>query len=282
MRKFSLIFLLCILCVTLQAQFNLPFIPGELTNYSKILQDRTNKGIHAKTDVKYVVSGSTVTSVSYKESITKYESSGRIKEIIFLNQQGQTESITIFSYNQENLPELATIYYPDGTVLGRTKYTYNANHCITDITETDQYEYIISKRVFVTDNDKQTVTELFYVEEDSVLNKTVYYFDNIINGIKVKEEYYEGPVKMKYAKNIIRKSDKVVKEEFMDETNNIYYSLIYTYDSNENNTVIEKELPGGNRIKHIMYRYDIRNNITGYTLFQDSGGIRVYYKYTYE
>jgi hypothetical protein len=282
MRKISLVLIISVLGLTLEAQVNLPRIPGEFTGYQNRLQEIRQKGIHEKTDWKYKIAGGTVTSASYKELLTKYDNTGRIKEIIYLDKSGLTETISVYRYNPVNLPLVETIYYPDGTVVGRTKYTYNSENCIVDITETDQYDYIISKRVFVTDPDAKTVTELYYVEKDSILEKIIHFYNDLTNGEIIKEEYYEGPTQKKYTVKIIRDDHKILREEFQSEKNNVYYILIYTYDANGNNILIEKELPGGNKVNYSMNRFDTAGNKTGYTHFKDSGGIAVYYKYTYQ
>ena len=283
MLKFRLLYILLTLVSSslLYAQ-SFPKVPADYLQYHHELDIRVRTSTNSCTEWKFVIYNGHVTSQKYKDRVTKYDRSGRIKEIETVDAHGRNTSIKVFKYDKRGLPQMETEFMPTGELLGKTLYTYDPAGNLKDVTWYNGNEYIISKTEYVVDSTAGTVTERKLFSPDSVNEKTVYFYSDLKNGRVEKEQHYSGENRLH--QTIVydyNDSNKIEEAEFINPLGKATSKREYHYDTKGMLQEMVRLYPNGDMIKEFDFNYSGSGLLYGQLEYDQHGGMVRYCKYTY-
>lgn len=285
--KFMLKYRLWLIILTLTTSSLLfaqsyPKVPADYQQYHHELDLRVRTTTSSCAEWKYMIYDGKVTSMKYKDLVTKYDHSGRINEIEKVDKKGMNTSIKVFKYDKKGLPQLETEFMPTGELLGKTIYTYDSAGYLKDITWYNSNEYIISKTEFVVDSAAGTVTERKLFSPDSVNEKTIYFYSDLKNGHVVKKQQYKGENHLD--QTIVYHygdENKIEKAQFINPQGKTTSYREYHYDTKGMLQETVRLYPNGDMIKEFDFNYSDSGLLTGKLEYDQKGGMVNYCKYTY-
>jgi hypothetical protein len=282
-RNFLCIIIFFLIDLNVSDAQNYPIVPADMPGYLQEMKLIADAGVYTRTDWRYVLQDGNVTNVKHKERVLKYDDNGRINEIMNIGKKGENISVIIFRYDKRHLPQLETEFLPTGELVGKTKYTYDSNGRLKDITWLNSYEFIYNRYAFDISDSTGMVTEWHFYSPDSVTQKIEYYYSNPEKGFITYQKTFIGEDKLE--NTIIWNRDStqhLINKEFKDAQGKLSYYLEYHYTLSGQVNQIIRLLPNGTRMKKYEYDYEDTGLITGEIEYNQKGEIISYLKYTYE
>lgn len=265
----------------LHAQLELPKVPADIPGYYKAIEKNIKDRLSYSSALKYSIRNGAVTTTKYKEYMIKYGTSGKPMEIEYYNPQGIIKSIHTYKYNSKSMPEEIIKYNPKGIITGTTEFSYAENGCLKQKTELNNLGDIISKEVYTTDTDKNTLNCIFHPGVDS-LQYSLHYIYNHVDTGKIIEHYKYGSKGNLIYRAKVEYDEKGNKTGYYyGEDSTVTYKLVYNTDHLGNLSGVTRVLPSDNSLPKFMYDYDGNGNRTGLIEYGKMGEILRYYKYQY-
>lgn len=260
-----------------------PKVPADMHDYLFDMNTITAAKVQSRSDWRYILQSGVLTTFNYKERLLKYDVLGHIKEIENIGQDGIIQSILVYQYNSRSLPIIETEFLPTGELIGKTKYNYDQNGYLKEITWMNNNEFIIRKSNFELDVDTKSFIERIYLNPDSVESKIIYFYTDLSNGVLKEVWNYKGEKDLVLHKIIYRNSEnKIINEEYRDANGTLTYFLKYNYDTNGYPQDITQLFPNGAKLKKFDYKYNSAGLKTGEVEYNNAGEMIQYRKFDYD
>lgn len=269
-------------CTNLHAQFSTPKVAADTTLYYSECRLIIESGVMQRNDFKYIIRDGKVTSERYKERIVQFDELGRIKEFLYLDEQGRKKAIIVFSYYSNSLPKSESQFHPTGEMLSHTNYSYNSNLELTEKVRNDQYGNVIDKVVYESKEDDNTITEKKYPYPNAVSEKNIWVYDNKSVGRITEHLKFNGESDFLFKHTYIYEDGKLIKEVYTNPAGNLAFYLEYTYDIYGNIVEIEKVKTNETRLKNAIFNYNTAKLLLGKITYDRNGQLSAYYKYEYK
>lgn len=260
-----------------------PKVPADMISYQSEMKSIASADVYSKSEWNYILTDGNVTTNKYKTKVIKFDKLGRIMEVMNLNPKGENLSVIIFRYDNNNLPLQETEFLPTGELIGRTKYTYDSKGRLKDITWLNGFEFIVNRKAFDINESLNLVTEWQYYAPDSVTSKTEFYYSNLINGILLKQNNYNGEKQL--SSSIIYHRDSlqvILKEEIRDASKKLTGFHEYQYNKKGQLMQILVVYPDKRKIPKFTYNYDVDGLVSGIIEYDEKGSMIAYKRFTYE
>ncbi|MBN1596878.1 MAG: hypothetical protein JW894_01155 [Bacteroidales bacterium] len=283
MPKYCYFLIISFLVVTDISAQNYIMVPADRDELQEKMDIIKSLNIKKRTEWKYIIIDGNVSDQKYIDRIVKYDQHGRKSETVFLDQQGNKQSIKVYEYNVVNIPAAEIEFLPSGELVGKTVYNYTISGFLKEITWYNNFEYIISKNYYQTDTVLNTVTERCMHTPDSVEWAVIYKYSDLYNG-KIEEElYFSGENKPEYKKLVYRnENEKIKKENLFNTDDKLVYTFDYEYSPKGNLKSIIRKFSSGGEVTHYECRYSDMGLLLGEVNYNLYGEILEYIKYNYE
>lgn len=260
-----------------------PIVPADMIQIRKEMKAVAAADVYSKSEWNYVINEGKVTTNKYKSRVIKFDKLGRIIEIIKLSPKGENQSVIVCKYDNNNYPVQETEFLTTGEMIGRTKYTYDSKGRLKDITWLNGFEFIVNRKTFDIDENKDIVTEWQYYSPDSVSGKTNYLYTNLLNGVVIKQNNYSGDHQLENSIVYHRDTSQIIiKEEIRDASEKLVCYHNYQYSKKGLLQQIVVQLPNNAIVPKYVYDYDDDGLLAGILEYDERGNIIDYKKYTYE
>jgi hypothetical protein len=223
---------------------------------------------------------------------TIYDEKGNVVEEKKLNQDGETEEINTFSYNDESklmehvmhmlMDDVKEVLKNTRDEKGRlikeqkfygsepgeaTSYVYNDKGSIIEINQTDEEGIPVSKELVEYNEKNDLVSRTKTDSSGNILEKTEIIYDE--NGNVVAKVEYSGSDnflnKTEYTYN---EKNNIISAVQRNETGKLNESITYVYD--ESGNVIEKDISDFHPRK-ILFRFDEKNHCIEEEIYDQNG-----------
>lgn len=280
LQHYACLFLLTLTTLT-NAQFALPKVAADTPQYNAECIMIVKSGIKKRYDYTHPIRNNQASTQNYKEREVSFDNTGRIKEYLYLDEDSRKKAIITFEYYPNGLPKTETQFYPTGEMLTQTKYIFNSESDLKEISKIDQYGYVISKTIFSTNNETHTITEKKHPYPQVVSDKDIWTYSDLKAGHLVKHTKYKNNNELQFTRTLVYKNNKIEKEIYTNPAGNVAFFLEYTYNNNMQVIEIEKVLLDGSRLKNTLFNYNSAGLIIRKINYDRYGNLESYYTYQY-
>ena len=245
------------------SQIKLPFVKAQQIEYFNELEKISKAGYKTCEIYVYVISDGNVTADKNLDRIKQFYPDGRIREIEFLDTKGRVESIDIYKYYPNKLPQSIGTFLPSGKELHREVYRYDTQGHLSEMVEYDEHGYILSKIVVEIDTSLKKAGVRKYTSPEDIAWFKCFYFDDLKTGRLIQKEDYSESEELLNRRIIEYENNNLHTETVMKTDSTIIYQLAYIYDVNGDNSLVNLIEPNDRKLELIRYDYDKFHLVTG-------------------
>jgi hypothetical protein len=241
-----------------------PLTQRDIKESLKALEKNKTNKIGSRITWQHEFYGGNIINKKIKICQDNYDRDGTHLETEYFNKEGLKDSIIVYNYESNKLKERIN-FDPKGTVKSKNIYSYYEDGLIKSIFCYINDDFIYKKEYFFYDKKTNSITNITQNSNDSLINKTVYFLkDSLI----LKREYYDESNNLIYLV-INTYEENLIKEQIYNyKTNGNNFKLKFTYTPTNKISEIKKEMPDGKIINTYIYKYNSLDNIVGYAVHE--------------